>query len=160
METDGGGWTVFQRRSSNNSHAFYNGTWENYKTGFGTNDKMDNFWLGLDHIHRLSTKDAVVALRIDLSGPQCTVKNSRPDLIQCDEEMVGQDWFGLWKKFWVDNEMGNYSLHISQPGDGSLNSYWYHDSLMKMNNEQSFTTYDRDNDASLFNCAQMRQQGI
>ena len=60
METDGGGWTVFQRRQDG-SVDFYRG-WVDYEMGFG---ELDNeFWLGLSKIHRLTKIDS--SLRVDL----------------------------------------------------------------------------------------------
>jgi hypothetical protein len=61
MQTDGGGWTVFQRRQDA-SVDFYRG-WQDYKNGFG--DLNGNFWLGLNQIHRL-TKSGQNVLRVDL----------------------------------------------------------------------------------------------
>jgi hypothetical protein len=61
MQTDGGGWTVFQRRQDASVN-FYRG-WQDYKNGFG--DLNGNFWLGLDRIHRL-TKLGQNVLRVDL----------------------------------------------------------------------------------------------
>ena len=62
MKTDGGGWTIFQRRQDSSVN-FYRG-WNDYKTGFG--DLNGNFWLGLDKIHRL-TKSGKNVLRVDLT---------------------------------------------------------------------------------------------
>ncbi|XP_028414057.1 deleted in malignant brain tumors 1 protein-like [Dendronephthya gigantea] len=50
MTTNGGRWTVIQRRKDA-SVDFYRG-WSEYKKGFGT--LSGNFWLGLDKIHRLT----------------------------------------------------------------------------------------------------------
>ena len=61
MHTDGGGWTVFQRRQDG-SQDFYR-PWSDYKSGFG--NPKGEFWLGLDKIHRLS-KSGQNILRIDM----------------------------------------------------------------------------------------------
>ena len=61
MTTDGGGWTVIQRRFDD-AVDFYLG-WESYANGFG--DLNGDFWLGNDNIHRL-TASRDIMLRVDL----------------------------------------------------------------------------------------------
>jgi hypothetical protein len=62
MQTDAGGWTVFQRRQ-NASVDFYR-DWKEYKNGFG--NLNGNFWLGLEKIHRLIKSDQNI-LKVDLT---------------------------------------------------------------------------------------------
>ena len=61
MTTNGGAWTVFQRRL-NGSVDFYR-DWSSYKNGFG--DLHGEFWLGNDNLRRL-TAAGNVSLRVDL----------------------------------------------------------------------------------------------
>jgi hypothetical protein len=62
MQTDGGGWTIFQRRKDG-SEDFFRG-WEYYRNGFG--ELYGEYWLGLDKIHRLTATP--VTLRVDLTA--------------------------------------------------------------------------------------------
>ncbi|KAM3858551.1 uncharacterized protein ACN63O_018130 [Diretmus argenteus] len=61
METDGGGWMVFQRRKDG-SVDFFRG-WKDYIQGFG--DLSGEFWLGLEKLHNLTTMTRM-SLRVDL----------------------------------------------------------------------------------------------
>ena len=90
MQTDGGGWTVFQRRQDA-SVDFYRG-WQDYKNGFG--DLNGNFWLGLDEIHRL-TKSGQNVLRVDLT------------------DWTNYTAYAKYGSFSVEPESDNYKLKLS-----------------------------------------------
>uniref|UniRef100_A0A8B9CVT6 Tenascin XB n=1 Tax=Anser brachyrhynchus TaxID=132585 RepID=A0A8B9CVT6_9AVES len=64
METDGGGWLVFQRRM-NGATDFWRG-WEEYAHGFG--NVSQEFWLGNEALHAL-TAAGPTELRVDLWTP-------------------------------------------------------------------------------------------
>ncbi|XP_060545329.1 ficolin-2-like [Pantherophis guttatus] len=61
MDTDGGGWIVFQRRSDGSVDFFRD--WAAYKRGFG--NQLTEFWLGNDHLHHF-TSLGKNELRVDL----------------------------------------------------------------------------------------------
>ncbi|XP_049457390.1 tenascin isoform X2 [Epinephelus fuscoguttatus] len=61
METDGGGWMVFQRRKDG-SENFFRG-WKDYTKGFGS--LSGEFWLGLEALHNLTAMTRMI-LRVDL----------------------------------------------------------------------------------------------
>ena len=61
MTTEGGGWTVFQRRMDRSVDFYLE--WEDYRVGFG--NLNGEFWLGNDNLHRL-TANANMMLRVDL----------------------------------------------------------------------------------------------
>ena len=61
MATNGGGWTVFQRRMNGAQDFHLN--WDDYVNGFG--DVSGDFWLGLQKIHCLTASST--QLRVDLA---------------------------------------------------------------------------------------------
>jgi len=124
MKTDGGGWNVFSRRLDG-SVDFYK-PWVDYKEGFGSLD--GEHWLGLDKINRLS-KTMPHRLRIDLTTFEDEHKH------------------GTWRTFMVDDEDHKYTLTARGFRDHGIgNSLRYHSG-------RPFSTYDRDNDAWVNNCA-------
>ena len=124
MHTDGGGWTVFQRRLDG-SLDFYR-KWKDYKTGFG--QVSGEFWLGNDKIHRL-TASRPGSLRVEL------------------EDWNGVRVYAKYSKFIIGDENAKYQLQLGSYSGTAKDSFGYH-------NNMAFGTKDRDNDLeSSYNCA-------
>ncbi|XP_040068824.1 fibrinogen C domain-containing protein 1-like [Ixodes scapularis] len=69
MKTDGGGWTVIQRRKKQETpqENLFDKSYEEYENGFG--NVMGSFWLGNKHIHTLTTHPhKQQALRIQMNS--------------------------------------------------------------------------------------------
>lgn len=118
FDTDGGAWTLIQRRYAKKHQENFNRTWLDYKLGFGDLDK--EFWFGNDFIHQL-TFDEDVELRITL------------------EDTSGRKDWAEYSLFKVDSERFNYNLMIGDYRGSIPDSFLYH-------NDQEFSTYDRQND--------------
>lgn len=81
METSGGGWTIIQRRKSG-LVSFYR-DWKQYKQGFGS--IRGDFWLGNDHIHRLSRRPTRLRVEMQVStrrSPQDRTRAATPNSAQ------------------------------------------------------------------------------
>uniref|UniRef100_A0A914V8L2 Uncharacterized protein n=1 Tax=Plectus sambesii TaxID=2011161 RepID=A0A914V8L2_9BILA len=156
MTTDGGGWTVFQKRLNNNT-IFWNRSWAEYKAGFN-NGINGNYWLGLDRINALSTKDSNNKLRIDLYGNHCL--RTGGGTYHCDYETGANSYFfGEWGSFRVENEANKYRLHISPFIAGNISST-DSDPLYFFNNDHAFTTVDVNNQPNPdINCARINEMG-
>ncbi|NP_001015738.1 MGC107908 protein precursor [Xenopus tropicalis] len=126
METDGGGWIVFQRRADG-SVDFYR-DWNSYKRGFGR--KESEFWLGNDNLHLL-TATGNFQLRVDLT------------------DFSEQRTYAAYSNFRIAGEAQNYTLSLGGFTGGDAG-----DSLSGHKN-YPFSTKDRDNDIHLTaSCAQ------
>ena len=121
MDTDGGGWTVFQRRQDGSEDFYRN--WVNYTNGFG--NLSNEFWLGLEFIHRL-TDESDSELRVHL------------------EDWSGATAYAKYSAFQVRDASTNYTLEVSGYTGNASDSLAYH-------NMRPFSTYDRD---SSDNCAE------
>lgn len=66
MENNGGGWTVIQRRKIGLTS--FNHDWKQYKNGFGT--IRGDFWLGNEHIFRLTRQPTVLRIEMEASMHQ------------------------------------------------------------------------------------------
>uniref|UniRef100_A0A8C3SUF0 Fibrinogen C-terminal domain-containing protein n=1 Tax=Chelydra serpentina TaxID=8475 RepID=A0A8C3SUF0_CHESE len=124
MDTDGGGWIVFQRRADGSVDFFRD--WNSYKRGFGSS--LTEFWLGNDNIHLL-TSLGVNELRIDL------------------RDFENNHVFAKFKSFKILDETEKYKLIL-----GTFINSTAGDSLSNHRN-MFFTTKDRDNDLASTNCA-------
>ncbi|XP_020369579.2 microfibril-associated glycoprotein 4 isoform X1 [Rhincodon typus] len=129
MATDGGGWTVLQRRN-NGSVDFYRG-WDDYKRGFGTAD--GEYWLGLENIHSLTARRQY-ELRIDLEDFENKTVYAKYRLFALSPNAINA-------------EENGYRLQVMHFIDGGAgDSLAYHNGL-------KFSTFDRNHQAPL-NCAE------
>ena len=87
--TDGGGWTVFQRRMDG-SVDFYR-YWTDYQQGFG--NLSGEFWLGLDKIHHLTS--SATELRVDM------------------QDFEGNSRYAQYTHFSVGDSASKYILSVS-----------------------------------------------
>ncbi|XP_070691887.1 tenascin-like [Pempheris klunzingeri] len=102
METDGGGWTVFQRRM-NGKTDFYR-TWSDYSAGFG--NLSEEFWLGNELLHNL-TSVGPVSLRVDMRSGNDTA-------------------YAHYVNFSIDSAERHYTLTVSGYTGTSGDSMRYH----------------------------------
>ncbi|XP_058166141.1 tenascin-N [Dasypus novemcinctus] len=124
MDTDGGGWIVFQRRNTGQLDFFKR--WRSYVEGFG--DPMKEFWLGLDKLHNLTTGTPTkYEVRVDL-------------------RTANESAYAVYDFFQVASSKERYKLTVGNYRGTAGDALTYH-------NGWKFTTFDRDNDIALSNCA-------
>uniref|UniRef100_A0A2K5S3B0 Tenascin-N n=1 Tax=Cebus imitator TaxID=2715852 RepID=A0A2K5S3B0_CEBIM len=124
MHTDGGGWIVFQRRNTGQLDFFKR--WRSYVEGFG--DPRKEFWLGLDSLHNLTTGTPTqFEVRVDL-------------------QTANESAYAIYDFFQVASSKERYKLTVGKYRGTAGDALSYH-------NGWKFTTFDRDNDIALSNCA-------
>lgn len=128
METNGGGWTLIQRRKVGLTS--FERDWKQYKQGFGS--IRGDFWLGNDHIFRLTRQPST--LRIEL------------------EDWEGQKRYAEYGFFTMGNELNSYKLFLANYSGNAGDSLRYH-------NNTNFSTKNKDNDKCLDDCASLRKGG-
>ncbi|XP_030886989.1 tenascin-X-like isoform X1 [Leptonychotes weddellii] len=102
METDGGGWLVFQRRMDGQTDFWRD--WEDYAHGFGNISR--EFWLGNEALHSL-TDAGDYSMRVDL---------------RAGDEAV----FAQYDSFRVDSAAQYYRLHLDGYHGTAGDSMSYH----------------------------------
>ncbi|XP_065052509.1 ficolin-1-A-like [Rhopilema esculentum] len=134
METDGGGWTVIQRRIDGSTD--FNRGWSDYKDGFG--DVGKNMWMGLENMHSLASPNASTTLRIDLK-----------------HRLKGDElFFATYRSFQISDESDRYRIRVS--GYSGTAGDAFNIENARKNNKMQFFTKDRDNN---HNCAQQYKSG-
>ena len=131
METEGGGWTVFQRRTDGSVD--FNRGWNDYERGFGNID--GDYWLGLTSLHQLLQLNGANELRIDL------------------RDYSGNSAYAKYSSFNVGDSSSKYRLSVSgysgTAGDAMAGPGFSHARA----NGVMFSTKDQDNDRSGAHCA-------
>ncbi|XP_071980916.1 tenascin-X-like isoform X4 [Engystomops pustulosus] len=106
MESDGGGWMVFQRRMDGSTD-FYR-DWDDYKNGFG--NQTSEFWLGNIALHQI-TSSGSYELRVDLRAGEETA-------------------YAFYDDFRVEAEKEQFRLRLGQYRGTAGDSMSYHNNMM------------------------------
>lgn len=133
VSTDGGGWTVVQRRL--NSSMAFNKSWVEFEEGFG--NLTSEFWYGLKALHVMTTQ-GTWEMRVEL------------------EYTTGKLDYVHYNHVEVRGPEDGYRLNLSS----EVEEKFREKDFMKLFSGMRFSTYDRDNDGTgTINCAQWQQGG-
>ncbi|XP_065802555.1 tenascin isoform X3 [Muntiacus reevesi] len=121
--TSDGGGWIVFLRRKNGREDFYR-NWKAYTAGFG--DLREEFWLGLDTLSKI-TAQGQYELRVDLRDH-------------------GQSAYAVYDKFSVGDSRTRYRLRVEGYSGTAGDSMAYH-------NGRSFSTFDKDTDSAITNCA-------
>uniref|UniRef100_A0A9L0J6Y0 Tenascin n=1 Tax=Equus asinus TaxID=9793 RepID=A0A9L0J6Y0_EQUAS len=121
--TSDGGGWIVFLRRKNGREDFYR-NWKAYATGFG--DRREEFWLGLDNLNKI-TSQGQYELRVDLRDH-------------------GKSAYAVYDRFSVGDAKTRYKLKVEGYSGTAGDSMAYH-------NGRSFSTYDKDTDSAITNCA-------
>ncbi|XP_078679354.1 uncharacterized protein LOC144915007 [Branchiostoma floridae x Branchiostoma belcheri] len=137
MDTDGGSWTVIQRRQDGSVQ--FNRTWTEYEQGFG--NTSGEYWLGLKNIHSLTTQ-------------------KQSELYVYLEDWVTNSRFARYSTFSVGDASSKYTATIDGYNGTATDSLdpSTKDGRHSINN-RPFSTTDQDNDGVSTDCAGTYGQG-
>ncbi|XP_048368506.1 tenascin isoform X4 [Sphaerodactylus townsendi] len=121
--TSDGGGWIVFLRRLNGEQDFYQ-NWRTYESGFG--DPRKEFWIGLDKLHKI-TSGGQYELRVDLRDHNETA-------------------YALYNKFTVGEARTRYRLAVNGYSGTAGDSMTYH-------NGRAFSTFDKDHDSAITNCA-------
>ncbi|XP_041047808.1 fibrinogen-like protein 1 [Carcharodon carcharias] len=135
--TDGGGWTVIQRRTDGTEN--FDRAWSDYKQGFGNFQNLNGeYWIGNDNLNYL-TSQGDYTVKFDLS------------------DWDGGKQYAQYRSFRVQNEQNLYQLSFGEysgtAGDSLSGTYHPEVAWWANHNGMRFSTKDRDNDRYEGNCA-------
>ncbi|XP_059918111.1 fibrinogen-like protein 1 isoform X3 [Gadus macrocephalus] len=127
--SDGGGWTVVQRRIDGSE--LFNRSWTEYKNGFGDKSGAGEFWFGNENLHYL-TDQGNYSVRIILG------------------DFEGSQSYAEYNNFRLGPEQSDYRLsfgaYSGTAGDALSGNYQVGVSGWASHQGAKFSTYDRDND--------------
>ncbi|XP_068011735.1 tenascin isoform X4 [Melanerpes formicivorus] len=118
-----GGGWIVFLRRQNGKEDFYK-NWKTYVAGFG--DPKDEFWIGLENLHKI-TSQGQYELRVDLRDKDETA-------------------YAVYDRFSVGDAKSRYRLRVDGYSGTAGDSMTYH-------NGRAFSTFDKDNDSAITNCA-------
>ncbi|XP_063264911.1 tenascin isoform X3 [Prinia subflava] len=118
-----GGGWIVFLRRQNGKQDFYK-NWNMYVAGFG--DPKDEFWIGLENLHKI-TSQGQYELRVDLRDK-------------------GDTAYAVYERFSVGDAKSRYRLRVDGYSGTAGDSMTYH-------NGRSFSTFDKDHDSAITNCA-------
>ncbi|XP_052670761.1 tenascin isoform X2 [Harpia harpyja] len=121
--SEDGGGWIVFLRRQNGKEDFYK-NWKTYVAGFG--DLKDEFWIGLENLHKI-TSQGQYELRVDLRDK-------------------GETAYAVYDRFSVGDAKSRYRLRVDGYSGTAGDSMTYH-------NGRSFSTFDKDNDSAITNCA-------
>ncbi|XP_004372183.1 tenascin [Trichechus manatus latirostris] len=121
--TSDGGGWIVFLRRSTGQEDFYR-NWRAYTAGFG--DQREEFWLGLDNLSKI-TAQGQYELRVDLRDH-------------------GETAYAVYDRFSVGDARSRYKLKVEGYSGTAGDSMAYH-------NGRSFSTFDKDTDSAITNCA-------